>query len=159
MQWPAGTFASTNEAWHIGVLGSDPLGLALEQILPAANHVVAGRAVEIWHAAKPEDLPPCQIVFIEFKDAAQIQTSLATLARHPVLTVGEADNFLKLGGIIQLQRWHDTVRMNINLDAARAAHLTIPASLLELASQVVVNGRSEVPAKHLKPAMPGPNHP
>ena len=98
-------------------------------------------------------------MFIEFKDADRIQAALAILARHPVLTVGEADDFLKLGGIIQLQRWHETVRMNINLDAARAAHLTIPASLLELASQVLVNGRSGVPAKRLQPALPTPNHP
>ncbi len=149
VQGPAGTYPATNEAWHIGVLGGDPLGLALEEILPATNHPAGGRAIEIWHAAQPEDLPPCQIIFIQFQKSDQIQTALARLAGQPVLTVGEADDFLKLGGIIQLQRAHTTIHMNINLDAARAAGLTIPASLLELASLVVVNGQTSPPGKRL----------
>lgn len=157
VSWPTNAVTATNAAWCVGVLGTDPFGLSLEPMLLGESRAVAGHPFEIRHAAELADLPPCHLVFIKFKDDAQLKAALDSLAGQPVLTVGDADNFLKLGGIIQLQRWHNTIRMNINLDAARAANLKIPASMLELANQVVLNGQTSRPAKQIKPTPPEEN--
>ena len=53
--------------------------------------------------------------------------------------MGEHDDFLALGGIVQLHTG-DTVKIFINLDRARAAHLTIPKRMLEVASEVIESG-------------------
>jgi lysophospholipid acyltransferase (LPLAT)-like uncharacterized protein len=95
--------------------------------------------VEIWHAAKFPDLPPCEIIFIAGKDADQIKKIIQELGSRPVLTVSEHDNFLTLGGILQLQK-RDNVRILINLDRARAVNLKIPIGLVELASEVIEDG-------------------
>jgi hypothetical protein len=143
VSWPPNAFP-TNAVWRVGVLGPDPFNGVLEKILQGEDHAVAGRQFAIERALTAADLPLCHVVFIKFKEDDQIKTALAALAGQPVLTVGEADGFLKLGGMIQLQRWHQTIRMNINLDAARAANLKIPTSMLELAHQVVINGQTKV---------------
>jgi hypothetical protein len=141
VQWPTNTFATPEEPWHIGILGLDPFGGMLETILH--DRQAAGRGFEIWHATKLKDLPPCEIIFIAGKDAEEIKIILKQLGSRPVLTVSDHDNFLVLGGIIQLQA-RATVRMAINLDRARAAQLTIPGKMLEVASEVIENGERRI---------------
>ena len=137
VEWPTNTFASPDEPWRIGILGTDPFGELLEKTL--RDRQVAGRGFEIWHATELANLPKCEIIFIAGKDADDIKEILRALDSRPVLTVSEHDNFLTLGGIIELQA-RDTVRMAINLDHAQAAHLKIPRKMLEVASEVIENG-------------------
>jgi hypothetical protein len=137
VEWPTNTFATPEEPWRIGILGADPFGELLEKAL--RDRQVGGRGFEIWHATRLADLPPCEIIFIAGKDADEIKEIMRALDSRPVLTVSEHDNFLALGGIIELQA-RATVRMSINLDHARAAHLKIPRKMLEVASEVIENG-------------------
>jgi hypothetical protein len=140
VKWPTNTFADANDSWQVGVLGGNPFGNLLEETLLGTNHAVLGRSFEIWHAGRLEDLPGCQIIFFAFKDEANTKAALEKLDSLPVLTVGEAGNFLQLGGIIQLEQKRDRMLMSINLDRARASHLEIPAKMLEVASAVIENG-------------------
>ena len=64
---------------------------------------------------------------------------LAELKDKPVLTVGDAPEFLREGGVIRFQVG-DRVRMSINLDQARAVLLTIQTRMLEVSSDVLENG-------------------
>ncbi len=141
VEWPTNTFAAPDELWRIGLLGIDPFDGMLEKILH--DRQAAGRGFEIWHAPKLKDLPPCEIIFIAGKDADEIKAILKQLGSRPVLTVSEHDNFLVLGGVIQL-RARATVQMTINLDRARAAHLKIPGKMLEVASEVIENGERRI---------------
>jgi hypothetical protein len=137
VDWPTNTFATPEEPWRIGILGTDPFGEALEKSLD--DHPVAGRGFEVWHAATLAGLPPCEIIFIAGRDAKEIKKILQELGSRPVLTVSEHDNFPALGGMIQLQG-RKPVRMVINLDGARAAGLKIRGRILEVASEVIENG-------------------
>jgi len=139
--WPTNTFATPDEPWHLGILGTDPFAGLLEKTI--LDHRAGGRRFEIAHALKLKDLPPCEIIFIAGKDAEEIKAILKPLGSRPVLTVSEHDNFLVLGGIIQLQS-RDTVRMLINLDRAREAGLKIPISVVELASEVIEHGERRI---------------
>ncbi|MEE8342593.1 MAG: YfiR family protein, partial [Gammaproteobacteria bacterium] len=55
---------------------------------------------------------------------------------RPVLTVGEAKNFNKLGGVIRFTRVKNKVHFNIDPDAAERAQLTVSSKLLNLATIV-----------------------
>jgi hypothetical protein len=138
VEWPTNTFAAPEEPWRIGVLGMNPFGERLERSVRGRN--IRGRSLEIWHAAKLSNLPPCEIIFIAGKEADEIKGILLELGPRPVLTVSEHDNFLALGGMIQL-RGRDPVQILIDLDHIRAAHLNVPGDLLEVASEVIENGR------------------
>lgn len=135
--WPEGTFADARAPWRIGVLGRDPFGDVLAQMLQGRTE--RDRAFEIRRAQSVEALRGCQIVFVGYRDAGSRRAALAELHGKPVLTVGDAEGFLEEGGIIQLAV-RDTVQMSINLDRARVGALTIQTKMLEVSRAVVENG-------------------
>ena len=134
--WPADVFSADRPSWKICVLGNDPFGDILDTTL--AGRTEQGRSFEIHRADTLNDLPRCQVVYIAYQDAAKRRAALAELRKSPILTVSEASDFLRDGGIIQFQVG-ERVEMNINLDQSRSASLTISAKMLEVAHEVVEN--------------------
>ncbi len=137
VSWPYNAFADSDSAWCIAVLGPDPFGEILETTL--AGRSEQGRPFEIVRASSPKDLPPCQIVFVAYSDSTQRRTVLSELKNKPVLTVGDAPQFLEEGGIIRFQVG-ERIRMGVNLDEAKAASLNIQTKMLEVASEILENG-------------------
>lgn len=135
--WPAKAFPGSSSSWCIGILGRDPFGEVLETTFKGRTE--QGRSFEIFRADTPDGLPVCQIVFVAYKDAAKRRAVLGELKGKPVLTVGDAPEFLGEGGVIRFQVG-DRVRMSINLDQARAVALTIQTRMLEVSSDVLENG-------------------
>jgi hypothetical protein len=135
--WPAQAFPDSLTPWHIGILGEDPLGELVESTVKGRTE--QGRPFKVFRANTPEELPPCQIIFIAYQDPVQRRAALDKLKGKSVLTVGDAPEFLHEGGIIRFQV-DDRVRMSINLDQARAVSLTIPTRMLEVSSAIQENG-------------------
>jgi hypothetical protein len=135
--WPAQAFPDSQTPWHIGILGEDPLGEIVEATVKGRTE--QGRPFKVFRANTPEELPPCQIIFIAYQDPAKRRAALDKLKGKSVLTVADAPEFLREGGIIRFQV-EDRVRMSINLDQARAASLTIPTRMLEVSSAIQENG-------------------
>jgi hypothetical protein len=135
--WPADAFPDTGSPWHVGVVGQDPFGDVLESTFKGRTE--QARPFEVFRADSLDKLPKCQIVFVADANAAARRATLDKLKDKPVLTVGDAPDFLDEGGIVQLQV-EDRVRMNINLDRARAASLTIQTKMLEVSHEVLENG-------------------
>jgi hypothetical protein len=135
--WPTDAFSAKGASWCVGILGQDPFGKVLEATFEGRTE--QGRAFVISRANTPGELPLCQIVFIAFKDAAKRRAALNELKGKPVLTVGDAPEFLREGGIIRF-RVGEHVEMSINLDQARSASLAIPTKMLEVSHEVVENG-------------------
>jgi len=135
--WPSHAFTENDTPWHIGILGPDPLKEFLESTFEGRTE--HGRSFEIYRADRLDELPPCQILFIAFRNAARRRATLNKLKDKPVLTVGEASDFLSEGGII---RFHvgDRVSMSVNLDQARYASLSIQTKMIEVSEQVIENG-------------------
>lgn len=137
VSWPDQALPAGNAPWCIGILGPDPFGDILETTLNGRTE--QGRAFVIVRAARLDELPLCQIVFVTYPDAATRRAVLAALKQKPVLTVGDEPEFLPDGGVIGFQVT-DRVRMSINLDQARAVSLTIQTKMLEVSSEILENG-------------------
>ncbi len=135
--WPAGAFAGPGSPWRIGILGRDPFGDILEKTFRGRTE--QGRTFEVFRGETLDELPECNIIFVAYRDAAKRRAVLAELRGKPVLTVGDASEFLQEGGIIRLEV-KDRVKMSINLDRARSASLIIQTKMLEVSDQVVENG-------------------
>lgn len=135
--WPRTAFANERAPWRVCVLGTDRLDDALEKTLK--SRLEQGRPFAVIREPTPDQLPGCQIVYIGYRNPATRHAVLAELKHHPVLTVGDATEFLDEGGIIRL-RPGERLEMSINLDQARAASLTIPSKMLEVSRDVVENG-------------------
>ncbi len=137
VSWPARAFGDDRSPWRVGILGSDPFGVVLEKTFQ--GRAEQGRLFEIFRADNPKELSDCNIVFVAYKNPDRRRAALAELKGKPVLTVGESPDFLREGGIIQLEVG-DRVKININLDQARLASLAIQTKMLEVADHVVENG-------------------
>jgi len=136
--WPVQAFANDRAPWHICVLGSDGfLDEVLERTLQ--GRMEQGRAFEIFRAKTTDQLPACHIVFVGYDNAARRRAALEVFKGRPVLTVGDAPEFLEEGGVIRFQVGQN-VEMSINLDQARAMSLSVPTKMLEVSREVVENG-------------------
>ena len=62
---------------------------------------------------------------------------LTSLHGAHVLTVGEADEFCRDGGIINWIIDQNRVRFDVNIDAAQSAELRVSSQLLDLARKVI----------------------
>lgn len=75
----------------------------------------------------------CQILFINNADPRTTAALLKRVADSPILTVGQHPDFARMGGVINFVPSGNRFRLQINIDAARRAGLTISSRLLKLA--------------------------
>ena len=135
--WPREAFSENPLQWHICILGRDPFGSILDEIV--AVRAEQGRSFVIFRADKLEDLPQCQIIYIAYTNVQLRRATLAVLKDKPVLTVSEAKDFLTEGGVLRFQV-SDRVGMSINLDQARRSMLQIQTKMLEVSNEILENG-------------------
>ncbi len=62
VEWPASAFVSADEPFTIGVLGEDPFGAALDDVI--RNERVNGRPLVVRRCRSVDDSKGCQILFI-----------------------------------------------------------------------------------------------
>jgi hypothetical protein len=130
--WPE---ASADAPIVIGVLGANPLGALLEELLRGVR--VRQRPVEVRHLtnAVPAELP--DLLFVPAGYAAELAALPAERLRG-VVTVGEDPDFLKRGGIINLRPDADggKISLQVSLKNARAQGIKISTPLLRIAEVV-----------------------
>ena len=131
IEWPTQAFKTSADPIVIGVLGRNPFGDALAAAV--AGKTVAGRAFAVRELANPGEIAGCQILFVGSSERKRLSAVLAEVGNAAVLTVGEFDNFTASGGIINFKIESGSVRLQINVEAARRQQLHISAKLLSLA--------------------------
>jgi hypothetical protein len=123
VEWPG---TAVESPWVIGVLGRDPFGGALEEIV--RGKAINGRAVEVRHYVRSGEVKDCNILFIGHADFER----LGAPVQPGLLTVGESSGFLKSGGIISFYLEDNRVHFEVRPAAARSAGLRISSQLLKL---------------------------
>jgi YfiR/HmsC-like len=132
--WPAATFADTHTPITIGILGGDPFGDFLEDVV--RGEVIDGRSLTIKRFKGVEAEIDCHVLFVSKSETARLVQILAAVGGKSILTVGETEAFARQGGIINFITVDNKVRYEINLDAAKRANLDISSKLLRLAKIV-----------------------
>ena len=135
--WPSVAFANERSPWVICILGEDHFDDTLDKMLQGRTE--QGRAFEVLRLRAADRLTACHIVYVGYDGSAKRRAVLNEVRSKPVLTVGDAPEFLDEGGIIRLLA-SERIEMSINLDQARAASLTIPSKMLEVSHDVLENG-------------------
>jgi hypothetical protein len=134
VDWPAATFSDAASPITIGVMGADVVGDILQHNL--SGKPINGRPVVIKHLASDLEMSGCQIVFISHVEAPRMTAILDKASAFPILSVGEDQEFIRDGGVINFVLRNGNVRLEINLIAARKAGLTISSRLLAVADTV-----------------------
>lgn len=138
VEWPAGTFAGTDDPIFICVLGANPFGTLLAD--DVRNKKVNGRDLAVRNAKSLAETAGCHIVFISATEQALLDEALVKLAGRPVLTVGDAESASERGVVLGLTLKGARVRFEVNLAAARRAGLKLSSQLLKLASRLIGQG-------------------
>ncbi|HEY2955360.1 MAG TPA: YfiR family protein [Candidatus Eisenbacteria bacterium] len=141
VEWPPEAFADPSTPITIGILGNDPFGGNLDEIV--SGEVVRNRRLVVRRFQDFAEVGECHILFISSSEAPALDRVFAALGNRSVLTVGESADFAARSGVVAFVLSHNRLRLRINLSAARAAHLTISSQLLRQAE--IVGERSSKP--------------
>jgi hypothetical protein len=131
VEWPADTFKAVDEPITICVLGQDPFGSALEDVV--RDKTVVGRPFAVRQISTTAQAIKCQIVFVTASERKRVRSILDELKGRSILTVGEAEDFTANGGVINFKLKDARVRIEIDTVAAERAKLRISSKLLSLA--------------------------
>ena len=132
--WPASAGRDPSKPFLLCTVGQDPFEGKLESTIRGKQ--VNSQIIEIRHV-EPANMRDCTMVFIGRGNDAHLRVMLANSGNAPILTVGDGDDFLEAGGMIQFLIERNRIRFAINRGAAEAANLTISSQLLLLARNVV----------------------
>jgi YfiR/HmsC-like len=134
VDWPDDAFADPLAPIVIGILGDDPFGSSLPQVV--VGKTVQGRDLVIRAYHDGENLRGAQILFISSSEKKRLPVILSSLRGSSVLTVADMDGFLDCGGMIQFVPESNRVRFAINADATRRGRLQMSSKLMSLAKSV-----------------------
>ena len=134
VEWPYKAFPNEISPLVIGVLGEDPFGHVLEELVE--NQTINGRKLVIKRFRRIEELKICHILFISPSEKKAVPEILASLKNRHILTVSDIDRFAARGGIICFVQQNSSIHFEINVEAAKTAELKISSKLLRLAQVV-----------------------
>lgn len=134
VKWPAGTFARSNSPVVIGVVGKDPFERFLEKAVELKTR--PGRPLVMRRVSSDTEMRECQVLFVAASERRRLRDLRQRLKGTSILTVGESEDFLDQGGIINFLLKGQSVRFEISVESAQAAGLRLDAKLLSVADSV-----------------------
>lgn len=137
-EWPATAFPDAKAPIVIGILGRDPFGAFIDELV--RDEKVGGRALIVRRCRELVEAKGCHLLFVSRSAAPPLETILATLKGESVLTISDADAFARAGGMVQFEMESGKVRLRINVLAAKACGLTISSKILRPAT-IVTTGK------------------
>jgi hypothetical protein len=100
--------------------------------------------VEFFHKnGSPVIKDYCTMIFISNEAHTSIKKILFDDKNSASLTIGETDQFIRQGGMINLVKKDSTLKFEINLSALKHAGIGISSQLLRIADQVYTEQNSE----------------
>lgn len=132
VDWPEGSEAGASPVIGVGILGRDPFGQALDFY---AGQLVKGKRIQIKRSRELRELADCRIIF--YGDAPpDLGRMLKDSKERSILTFGESDDFIRLGGMVRFLIEDKKVQMQVNKRAYTEARLNINSHLLAITSVV-----------------------
>ncbi len=141
--WPHYTFHYDDSPFVIGILGENPFGESLAEIV--SDKDFGGRPFEIRQFDAPEEVRQCQILYIDERRFPDLPVTLGALDGDGLLTIGNHADFTQHGGVLRFLIEEQRVRFEINVSAAQEHNLRISSKLLSLARVVGHDSQEESP--------------
>lgn len=131
IDWPASAFESPDAPFVIGIIGRDPFGSVLDETVWGEK--VGTHPIMVQRYYDDKDISRCHILFINLTDAGDAKRILSQIANQSILTISNAADFNKWGGMVRFYTENKKIRLQINVEAARASQLNISSKLLGVA--------------------------
>ncbi len=129
--WPQAALG-TEEPFNICILGSDPFGATLNQVV--SGEEVSGHKISVQRLDRDPAPGACQVLYIgEHEERPRFTTEPG----RAVLTIGEGSGFARNGGMIGFVIENRRVTFDINWRAAETSGLKLSSGLLTVARNVI----------------------
>jgi hypothetical protein len=130
VEWPNGAFTSPDAPVAICVLGADPFGRTLDEIVQGER--VESRSLVVRRVDNAASAASCHLLFVSSSERTRFEAILRAIDTRRVLTVAERMKFLGAGGHIALSRGEPrTVRG----EHRRHGEIRIPGQLQAVAGR------------------------
>lgn len=137
VEWPTNAFAAETTPITIGVLASEKNGdkFATDLASLLKEKKAHNRTIVVKKLTAPAEAATCNVVFVTDAEARRTAQVAEATAKKPILLVGESDDFLTGGGMINIvqDEKQKQLRFDIAPKNAEQATLTISSHLLRLA--------------------------
>jgi hypothetical protein len=131
IEWPEQN--ETEFPLVIGVLGEDPFGSTLDEVL--RGETINGRSVVASRYPQPEDVGKCHVLFVARKPGFTVERVLRAVQKGTVI-VGETPGFAEGGGAINFYIDNSRLMFEINEEAFHRAGVKVSSQLLRLSKIV-----------------------
>lgn len=132
VEWPADAFQAVDAPFVIGILGPDPFGSELDDVVRGES--INGRRFVVRRFNDLAAVTACNILFIGQTDPQQVSGVVTALKGRSILTVSDGAADTPTGAVITLVTRNHRIRLLIDLNAASAAHLQMSSKLLQSAT-------------------------
>ena len=133
-RWPESQPEKNQDSITFCSVGNDSITSGLQML---NGKKLKGRTIKVIHLnTDTTNIKSCNVIYLSKSSELKTEYILQEISDTPCLTISEMPDFLKYGGMIELQSYKDKVRFSINLATTRAAGLEISARLLNLATIV-----------------------
>jgi len=78
----------------------------------------------------------CHVLFVSASEQKRFRSILEQVSSRTILTIGDADDFAAVGGIVDLRLKDLKIQLQVNLAAAERSRIRISSRLLSLAEIV-----------------------
>lgn len=134
VEWPQSAFSTADSPLVIGVLGADPFGDFIDELVRGES--VRGHSLTVQRYRSLAEIGACHVLFVSGSEGSQISRIVAALKGRPVLTVCDWEAYARNGVMIRFLMERNHVRLRIDLEEAKAAGLIISSKLLRSAEIV-----------------------
>lgn len=134
VEWPRQALGPDNSPFVIGILGDDPFGKTIDDVV--RGETLGSHPLVVKRFRDVEDITGCNILFIGRNERDKLDSALAAMRGRSVLTVTDIDGAEHKGAMIVLFNQDNRIRMRINLAEARAGNLVISSKLLRPAEVI-----------------------
>jgi hypothetical protein len=131
VEWPPEAFENPGGSLVVCVLGADPFGRALDDVVEGKK--IDGRALTVRRIADARQAKGCRMLFVSSSERRSVLSVLAGINESGVLTVGESDSATAEGMIINFILEGAKIRFVVNMAAAEREKLRFSSRLLSLA--------------------------
>lgn len=138
VEWPAHAYESASAPFVICVIGEDPFGKTLDDVV--RGEMLGAHPLAVRRFKNTDDATDCNILFIGRNESARLSDVLAAVRGKSILTVTDIDGAERHGAMIVLFNDKNRIRMRINLAEARASRLVISSKLLRPAEVIGAEG-------------------
>lgn len=134
VEWPERAFAAPDAPFEIGILGEDPFGRFLDELI--AGETVRGRPIRLRRGRTAAEVAGCQVVYVCPSVSARVAVEMALLREAPSLMVSDLPRFADTHGGIGFIADDGRIRFTLNASDLERRGLKASAQLLALAQIV-----------------------